>query len=41
MSLPKLDSSFPVIYKAGNVGISVLLIFENKYDREISHLNMN
>ena len=32
-------SSFPVIHKVGNVGIFVLLKFENKLNREISHFN--
>ena len=35
--------SFPVMHKVGNVDIFVLYIdlFENKYNREISHFNMN
>ena len=31
-----ISSSFPVIHKVGNIGIFVLLKFENKSDREIS-----
>ena len=34
-------SSFPVIHKVGNIGIFVLLKFENKMEREIIHLNYN
>ena len=33
--------SFSVTHKVGNVGISVLLRFENKEDREISYLDVN
>ena len=31
-------SSFPVTHKVGNVGIFVLLKFENKSDASISHI---
>ena len=34
-------SSFPVIHKVGNVGIVVMLKFENKINREISHFDCN
>ena len=33
--------SFSVTHKVGNVGIAVLLRFENKEDREISYLDVN
>ena len=36
-----VQSSFPVILKVGNVGIFVLLKFENKLDTVISHMNFN
>ena len=32
------NSSFPVVYKVGNVDIFVLLKFENKLDVVISHI---
>ena len=34
-------SSFPVVYKVGNVHINVLLKFGNKLDRGINHFNFN
>ena len=34
-------SSFPVIHKVGNVGIFVLLKFENKLDTVFGHFNFN
>ena len=36
-----IQSSFPVIYKAGNVGIFVLYKFENRLDRETCDFNYN
>ena len=33
-------SSFSVIHKVGNIGVLVLLKFEDKVDREISHFTM-
>ena len=35
------ESSFLVIQKVGNVGIFVLLKFENALDGEINYLNFN
>ena len=32
---------FSIIHKVGNVGIFALLIFENKLDVVISHINFN
>ena len=37
----RIQSSFPVIHKVGNFGIFILLKFENKMDREISHFDFN
>ena len=34
-------SSSPVIHKVGNVGYFVLLKFENKIDKFVSHINFN
>ena len=36
-----LHMSFPVRHKVGNVGMFVLLKFQNKLDRELSHFNLN
>ena len=37
----KSNSSFPVTNKVGNIGIFVLLKFENKLDIEINPFNFN
>ena len=35
------DSSFPVMHRVGNVGIFVLLKFENEQDTVFGHFNFN
>ena len=35
----RVDASFPVIHKVGNISFFVLLKFDNKMNREIGHFN--